>query len=180
MDTDYLNHVVTVDSTELYNLMTLYGDDVWGYAYAITKNRELSKDVAQEVFIKAFYKIHTFRGQSSIKTWLFAITRNVALNELKSSYLRRILLFERITSREVTPSAETAFLHNQAAAEIWDIVMKLSIKLREVLVLDLEHDLTIKEMAKLLGLSEGTVKSRLYRARNAVEKEWKKREERGR
>ncbi|KKO52470.1 RNA polymerase sigma factor [Paenibacillus sp. DMB20] len=177
MDTGYLNHVIAVESAELCDLMSLYGDDVWSYAYAITKNRELAKDIAQEAFIKAYYKIHTFRGQSSFKTWLFAITRNLALNELKSSYVRRILLLERVALRDTVPSAETVFLQYQSAAEIWEIVMNLSIKLREVLVLDLEHDLTIKDISILLGLSEGTVKSRLFRARKAVERELEKREE---
>ncbi|MFX3632780.1 MAG: RNA polymerase sigma factor [Candidatus Pristimantibacillus sp.] len=177
METDYLKYIDTVDTTELHNLITLYGDDVWGYAYAITKNREQAKDIAQEAFIKAYYKIHTFRGQSSFKTWLFAITRNLALNELKSSYFRRILLFEKVNNQDVAQSAEAAYLHNQSTAEIWGIIMKLSVKLREVLVLDLEHDLTIQEIANLLGLAEGTVKSRLFRARRAVEKEWKNREE---
>ncbi|MGO4695599.1 RNA polymerase sigma factor [Paenibacillus sp. 2TAB26] len=173
METDYLKHIDVIDATEMYNLMTLYGDDVFGFAYAITKNREQAKDIAQETFIKAYYKMHTFRGQSSFKTWLLAIARNLALNELKSSYFRKILLFESVNHSEVAPSAEAAFLRNQNSVEVWEIILRLSVKLREVLILDLEHELSINEMSSLLGLSEGTVKSRLFRARKAVEKEWR-------
>jgi len=173
MGSEYLKHVDSVDGSELRRLMDQYGDDVWKYAYALTKDREQAKDIAQEVFIKAHYSIHTFRGQSSIKTWLLAITRNLSLNYLTSSYFRRILLFGTVKPRQSTPSAESAYIGRQSASELWAIIMKLSNKLREVLVLDLEHDLSVQEMAALLRLPEGTVKSRLHRARKEVENELK-------
>jgi len=70
-----LTYTDRLDKSELYDLMTQYGDDVRRYAYAITKNREQAKDIAQEVFIKVFHSLGSFKGQSSLKTWLFAITR---------------------------------------------------------------------------------------------------------
>jgi RNA polymerase sigma-70 factor (ECF subfamily) len=169
MGSEYLKHVDSVEGSELRRLMDQYGDDVWKYAFVLTKDREQAKDIAQEVFIKAHYSIHTFRGQSSIKTWLFAITRNLSLNYLSSGYFRRILLFGNVKTPHSTPSAEAAFMGKQSASEIWAIIMNLSHKLREVLVLDLEHDLSVQETAKLLNLPEGTVKSRLHRARKEVE-----------
>jgi len=173
MESEYLKYVQEVDRTELYNLMTQYGDDVWRYAYAITNNHEQSKDIAQEVFIKVHLKLSTFRGQSSFKTWLFSITRNIAINEMRSNYFRRILLFDRVKSTQTAQSAEVAYIGSQAAKDIREIIMCLSRKLREVLILNVEHELTIQEMATLLGISEGTVKSRLSRARKEVEKKWR-------
>lgn len=172
MESEYLNYIQEVDSTELYNIMTQYGDDVWRYAYALTKDYERSKDIAQEVFIRVHRKLSTFRGQSSFKTWLFAITRNIAMNEMKSSYVRRILLFENVRDSRPVQSAEDEYIGNQAASVIREIIMGLSRKLREVLILNLEHDLTTQEMAELLHISEGTVKSRLSRARKEAEKRW--------
>lgn len=177
MESEYLKYAERVNSTELHMLMNEYGNEVWRYAYAITKNHEQAKDIAQEVFIKAYYNIHTFRGQSSLKTWLLTITRNVAINELRSSYFRRILLFEHVKTREAVQSAEITYMEHQSAADIWVIIMELSRKLREVLVLDLEHELSMQEMAQLLNISAGTVKSRLYRARKEVEQKWREREQ---
>lgn len=173
MGSDYLKHIESVDGSELRLLMDQYGDDVWKYAYILTKDREQAKDIAQEVFIKAHYNFHTFRGQSSIKTWLLTITRNLSLNYLTSSYFKKILLFGNVKTRQSSPSAESAFMGKQSAAEVWGIIMNLSKKLREVLVLDLEHDLTVQETAHLLNLPEGTVKSRLHRARKEVENQLK-------
>ncbi|REK72063.1 sigma-70 family RNA polymerase sigma factor [Paenibacillus paeoniae] len=162
-----------MDKTELYNLMTQYGDDVRKYAYAMTRNREQSKDIAQEVFIKVYQNIGSFRGQSSFKTWLFTIVRNLAINELRSSYMRRIVLFEWVRSDRTAGSAEAVYLEEQSEKELLDIVLGLSMKHREVLVLHLEHGMTKAEIGQLLNLSEGTVKSRLHRARKIVESKWK-------
>lgn len=173
MSSEYLKHVDSVNTSELALLMDQYGDDVWKYAYYLTKNREQAKDIAQEVFIKAHYKIHTFRGQSTIRTWLLTITRNISLNYLSSSYFRRVLLFGSVKSRQAAPSAEADYMNKQAGTDVWSIIMKLSDKLREILVLDLEYDLSTQEMAQLLSLPEGTVKSRLHRARKEVENQLK-------
>ncbi len=173
MEPEYLKHAQSLGNAELYELMTMYGNDVLRYAYAITGKEELAKDIAQEVFIKAHLHIHTFRGQSSFKTWLFAITRNQAFNELRSSYLRKVLLFDTVRNKEKARSAEADWESEQSVAYLRNVIMGLSRKLREVLVLDLEQELTIKEMAKLLEVSEGTVKSRLHRARREVERKWR-------
>ncbi|MEC0228317.1 RNA polymerase sigma factor [Paenibacillus alba] len=176
MDYQYLTYMNRIDKTDLNHLMTEYGPDVWKYAYAITRNREQASDVAQEVFIKVYNHIGSYRGQSSLKTWLLSITRNEAINVRRSSYVRRIMLFEKVKPHATGASAEVAFLGEQSARDIWAIVMSLSTKLREVLVLDLEHDLKMSEMARLLNVSEGTVKSRLSRARKMVEKKWRENE----
>jgi len=173
VEPDYLKHVDSIDGAELRQLMDRYGDDVWKYAYVLTKNREQAKDIAQEVFIRAHYHIRSFRGQSSLKTWLLAIARNQSLNYLSSSYFRKIGLRETVRPKQSAPSAESAYMGKQSAEEIWDVIFGLSKKLREVLVLDLEHELTVQETAQVLNLPAGTVKSRLHRARKEVEKRLK-------
>lgn len=173
MGLEYLKHVDAVEATTIDALMDEYGDDVVKYAYAITKDRELAKDIAQETFIRAHRKIDTFRGQSSVRTWLLTITRNMALNQLSSSYLRRVLSFAIVKSRQTAMSAEAAYLGQQSAKDIWQIILALPVKLREVLSLDLQQELSVPEMAELLGIPEGTVKSRLHRARQKVEEAMK-------
>lgn len=173
LDTQYLNCMETMDKTELYNLMTLYGDDVRRYAYAITGNLQQSEDIAQEVFIKVYHHVGSFRGESSFKTWLFSLTRNLAINEMKSGYLKRIILFEWVKPKDRGASAEAVFLEEHMRRQLREIIMRLPVKLREVLVLHLEHEQTMAEIARVIGVSEGTVKSRLHRARRSVERQWK-------
>lgn len=169
----YLNFADSIEHCDLDALMSFYGNDVLRYAYAITGNKQLSEDIAQEVFISVYRHIGSFRGRSSFKTWLFAITRNLAVNELRSGYLRRIVLFEWVKPREYGKSAEDEVIESQSRQDLRSIVLGLPIKLREVLILYYEHGLTMTEIANVMNISEGTVKSRLHRARKAVEKKWK-------
>ncbi|MEH6980354.1 RNA polymerase sigma factor, partial [Bacillus pseudomycoides] len=77
---------------EIDNVIREHWQDVWNYSFIITKDTHLSDDITQEVFIKVFKKWSSFRNESSVKTWLLKITRNTALNYLKSSYFKRISL----------------------------------------------------------------------------------------
>ena len=67
MELDYLKQMTVMDTQTLDKIMNLYGNDIWNYAYFLTKQQALADDIAQDVFIKAYFGIHTFRGQASLK-----------------------------------------------------------------------------------------------------------------
>src|SRR5690606_14910735 len=148
--------------------MKAYGDDVWNYAFLICKKTDLADDITQDTFLKAYKNLLSFRGQSSVKTWLFAIARNTAFDYRKSSFFRRVTLVEYVTQQKTHPSAESEALDSLISSELWGQVMKLPVKLRESLILYAHHQLKIQEIAQLLGLSEGTVKSRIFKARSKL------------
>nr|WP_127569808.1 MULTISPECIES: sigma-70 family RNA polymerase sigma factor [Paenibacillus] len=165
---EYLEHVTGGLDRDavLDELMKEYGRDVWNYALFLTRSRELADDIAQDVFVKVYERLYTYRGESSVKTWLLAITRNAAKDALRSSWLRRVILQpHRVAAMDAYPSAEREAINRELTRDIWSIVLELPAKLREVLLLYAHHQLHMKEIAALLGISEGTVKSRLFRAR---------------
>ncbi|WP_308639977.1 RNA polymerase sigma factor [Paenibacillus silvisoli] len=169
---DYLKHVTGgLDRHAVLNeLMAAYGRDVWNYAFFYTRSREMADDISQDVFVKVYQQLYEFRGQSSIKTWLLAITRNTARDVLRSAWFRRVSLFGvfRPDSQQTSPSAERESFEKLVTEEIWGTVLKLPQKLREVLLLNSHYGLSMQEMADMLQVSIGTVKSRLHRARAAV------------
>jgi RNA polymerase sigma-70 factor, ECF subfamily len=169
---DYLKSAVSgVDKDiVLEELMDAYGRDVWNYAFFLTGRPELAEDIAQDVFVKVYERIDTFRGQSAVKTWLLAITRNAARDALRSAWLRRVTLFSGAFDMLSSRSAEQEAIEGLVTEQIWLDVMALPRKLREVLLLAAHHGLAIKEIAGMLGISEGTVKSRLHRARTAMQR----------
>jgi len=154
-------------------LMLMYGQDVWNYAYLMTKRADLADDISQDVFLKVYQNIGSFRGESSFRTWLISITRNIAINYRRSAFVRKVTLVDWIVRKETHSSAEDEAMEICLAEDIWQIVLKLPVKYREVLLLDARYDLTIKEIADVLGISQGTVKSRLSRARSKVTRIWK-------
>ncbi|WP_040952498.1 RNA polymerase sigma factor [Gorillibacterium massiliense] len=162
---EYLKHASNLDVPQFRELMETYGQEVWNFAFLMTKKRDLADDVTQEVFLKVLQKIGAFRGESSFKTWLFSIARNTSVSMLRSSFFRRVTLVEFIAPSSGHPSAEEEAMENMFADEIWTQVLKLPGKYREVLLLDGKYELSVKEIAQILGEPEGTVKSKLSRAR---------------
>lgn len=179
MSFEYLEHVTGGLDRDavLDELMREYGRDVWNYALFLTRSRELADDIAQDTFVKVYERLYTYRGESSVKTWLLAITRNAARDALRSSWLRRVILrpHRAASENDAHPSAEREAMEREMNRDIWSIVLELPAKLREVLLLHAHHQLQMKEIAALLNISEGTVKSRLFRARALASRKMDKR-----
>ncbi|MFC5985199.1 RNA polymerase sigma factor [Marinicrinis lubricantis] len=167
---EYLRYISdTADPKEvLRELMIQYGNDVWNYAYSMTRKWEVADDISQEVFIKVYKNLFTFRNEASVKTWLLKITRNTVLDYKKSAFFRRVTLVDYISAKGTESSAEAEVIEKMAVNDIWKQVLKLPPKYREVLILYGHYQLSMREIADLLGVSEGTVKSRLHHARAKV------------
>ncbi|MFC6648865.1 RNA polymerase sigma factor [Paenibacillus rhizoplanae] len=86
LELDGLERAEMINEEQLRQIMKLYGEDVWNYIYFLTKNSDQADELTQEVFIKCFYRIRTYRGASSLKTWLFTIARNTVFSYRKSRF----------------------------------------------------------------------------------------------
>lgn len=169
----YLDGADTLDETTLGGLMDLYGDEIRRYVYGMTRNLQQSEDIAQEVFIQAYLRFRSFRGESSLKTWLFTIARNKTINELRSAYVRHVILFAWVKPGQASSSAEDSFLDKQKWQQLREIILALPLKHREVFLLHVVQGWPLAEIADLLEVPEGTVKSRLHRARKKIDERWK-------
>lgn len=176
-----LRHLRDSDHKEaiLREMMEKYGKDIWHYAYLMTRSRDTADDIAQDVFLKAYRGLFAFRGDCSLRTWLLTIARNTALTAIKTEALRRLVTLKlaRRQQHRSGPSAEAEFMARHATNRLWRLVFDLPRKLREVLVLEAHCQLTQQEIAGLLGISPGTVKSRLHRARAQISARMKEEEE---
>ena len=169
---EHLKFVSEMDEETFKEIVLVYGQDVWNYAYFVTSRRDLADDISQDVFLSVYCHIGTYRGQASLQTWMFRITRNISLNYRRNAFFRKVILMEWIDPGHTAPSAETQAMDAFVSNEIWQAVLQLPIKLREVLILDAKYDMTAKEIAELMGISVGTVKSRLSRARKKISSIW--------
>ncbi|MUT66883.1 RNA polymerase sigma factor [Paenibacillus sp. NEAU-GSW1] len=159
-----------MDEHVLDDLMKKFGQDVWNFAYSLTQNRTLSDDISQDVFLQAFKHIDSFRGESTVKTWLLRITRNVSINYRRSAFFRRVWLVNEIDPGRWGQSAEQDFMETEASNEVWRQVFRLRTKQREVIVLHAKYELSLQEIADVLQMPVGTVKSRLFGARKKLSK----------
>ena len=136
-------------------------------AYGVLRHREDAEDVAQEAFEKAHRHFRYLRDRNAFRAWLVRITWRLALKRQRTD--RRRAAREQITARESAITTSTDPLDQlERATQLWNAIDALPPKLRIVTVLAgiEEHD--IGEVASLLGLSSGTVKSRLFLARQRL------------
>jgi len=160
------------DKSVDYDIETLirqYGNDVLRTAYLYVHNIHSAEDIFQDVFIKVSQKLSTFEGNSSIKTWIIRITINTCKDYLKSAWSRRVVPMMEYQEDQIISETDFDAVNNKDSRElIRKSVMSLPEKYKDVVLCVYFQDMSINEAAKLLNLAEGTVKSRLARARQKL------------
>lgn len=137
-----------------------------------TRDASEVEDLAQEVFVKVFRKLHTFQQDSGLYTWIYRIAVNTANDELSRSGRRRLRLVEdestldaSLLERRQGDGAAEPLLDEEVREATREVLGDLPEKYRTILVLREYEDLAYHEIADVLGISMGTVESRLFRAR---------------
>ncbi len=154
----------------LSTLMNDYGDKIVLLAYMIVKDRGIAEDITQEVFLKAYRSLDQFRHESSLKTWLYRIAINESRKYLRSWSFRQIFS-TFVSPKETVPeqvaegNVESSVFKQLDQVHIAEKVMLLSPLYRKVMVLHYYEDLSIKEVAQVLDISEDAVRTQLHRAR---------------
>ena len=148
-----------------------YGQDVLKIAYLYVKDQQLAEDIFQEVFYKVMKNYHKFEHLSSEKTWLIRITINTCKDLLRTSWLRRVTTFGTLEEQNQT-QYEQPFDMTQSESnnELYEMIMKLPQRYKEVILLFYYEDFSYDEMAKILNIPKGTVQSRLARGRERLKK----------
>jgi RNA polymerase sigma-70 factor (ECF subfamily) len=146
-------------------LMKTYGNDVIRIAYTYLKQQQLAEDVSQDVFIKCYEKMDSFRNESTYKTWLIKITVNKCKDVLKSWSFKNLYITDFFRSKQAYSTIEQQYFSNEEDELISKQVLALPVKLREVIILYYYQDFSIDEISDLLGINPNTVKTRLHRGR---------------
>ena len=163
------------DKEELIDeIMNKYGQEVLQLAYSYVKNKEIAEDLTQDIFVKCFKSIHTYKGKSKLRTWVWRVAINHCKDYLKSWYNQKVI----ITDNETTytglsqESVEQTVIQNDEDHQLASAVMNLPIKYREVIYLFYFEEMPIKEIATVIEVKENTVKTRLRRGKELLKEGW--------
>lgn len=150
------------DVHEFESLLELYKGKVFRLALSILGNRDEAEEAAQEVFLRIWRALPGFRRESSVSTWIYTITRNVSLSVVQSRHPER---------RQVALDPET-LPYSQPPSHVDDDLLRLVAALperyRQVVVLFYLEEQSYEEVAAMLDLPMGTVKTFLHRARKEL------------
>lgn len=142
-----------------------YGDKLLRLAFIVVGDQQIAEDVVQESFLALYQNIETFRGESSIITWLTRVTINKSKNVLRRKKLKIVDFKEEINIQDTSPLPEECLETKEKKVKVRDLLLTLPLKYRDVLYLYYYEEIKIKEIADILDLTESGVKSRLKRGR---------------
>lgn len=148
---------------------------VYQLCYRFVGNHEDANDLAQDVFIRAFKSLRTYKGDAALGTWLYRIAVNVSLNKLSAKTVRPEPLDVLLRAHDLrvasgAESAPDAMLRHERAAEVRAAIARLPRKQRATLILRMYHELPHEQIAGILGSSVGAVKANFFHALNNLKK----------
>ncbi|MGE5703553.1 MAG: RNA polymerase sigma factor [Clostridia bacterium] len=145
-------------------------EDIYHFLVYFTGNRNEAEDLTQEVFIRLLHALPSYHGLSSMKTWIFAIARNVAVDhhrKQKFSFLSPDKWLKRVSSTSGKPEEELE--KKELHGELYEALKRLKPNYRTVIILRGLKEYSVKETAQILGCSESKVKVDYHRALKLLE-----------
>jgi len=168
-DSQLMEMLADGEKKALAELMKRYRTKALNYAYRFLGDFDEAEDAAQECFVKVYYNRQRFDTQMPFAPWFYKILSNSCRDRIRkrsifTDFLERFKIQQKIDS-------ETAEQNNFANPDIFNkALMKLPPSKREIITLRFTEDLSYEEIAGVLGISIGTVMSRLFRAKKELEK----------
>lgn len=147
-----------IDKETFSRLVRELTPSLYRLAYGILNNRTDAEDVVSESVLKAYEKLDTLRKTERFRAWIMQIT----VNEARKVYGRNKRYASVENVEEYMPAFEDEY------HELWDVVIELDVDYRETIILYFYEQLSIREIAQILHVAEGTVKSRLFRAKKQL------------
>ncbi len=160
------------DASVFVAIMNHYEPYILGLLTRLTGDRTRAEDLCQETFLKALKGLSSFRRDSSLKTWLFRIAHNAATDQIRSQEPGSDSIEEReeggLQARSSAPSPQARVEEAQMQKAVEEAMASLPQSQREILHLFYWDELSVGEIAGALRMPEGSVKTLLFRGRNAL------------
>jgi RNA polymerase sigma-70 factor (ECF subfamily) len=172
MDAQLIDEVGKGNQAAFDILFSKYNNKLYASLLAFTKSQELAEDLTQKTFIRVWKKIETFRGDSSLFTWIYRIAINLAKNEFSSKQAKNQGITDNIDDtydlESSVSSPESHAIEAESMQAVMDFIASLPTDLREAISLREFDGKSYEEIAQITGSPIGTVRSRIFRAREEI------------
>ena len=156
------------DTAAFDEIMIRYERQIYRVCYRFVENRDDALDLAQDVFVKAFEHLPTFRRESTFKTWLYRIAINHCLNHVRKNSQQFVEVTEFTASTR--PAIQHQLEHEEQREHFRRLVKRLPPKQKAILELRINEQLTYEEIAKISGRSVSTIKASVFFALEKLRK----------
>lgn len=144
-------------------LVERWWNKIHSFIYFKIKSPDEAKELTQEVFLKIYLNLENFNPSYKFSTWAFKIAQNLSIDYLRKQHIFRTELSERSAITEKNPLSN--LIEGERNKKLWDLVDKLPEEFKEVIILRHLEELSYEEISKILNLKLGTVKNRIFKAR---------------
>ena len=172
MDAQLIDEVGKGNQAAFDILFSKYNNKLYASLLAFTKSQELAEDLTQKTFIRVWKKIETFRGDSSLFTWIYRIAINLAKYEFSSKQAKNQGITDNIDDtydlESSVSSPESHAIEAESMQAVMDFIASLPTDLREAISLREFDGKSYEEIAQITGSPIGTVRSRIFRAREEI------------
>jgi RNA polymerase sigma-70 factor (ECF subfamily) len=172
MDAQLIDEVGKGNQAAFDILFSKYNNKLYASLLAFTKSQDLAEDLTQKTFIRVWKKIETFRGDSSLFTWIYRIAINLAKNEFSSKQAKNQGITDNIDDtydlESSVSSPESHAIETESMQAVMDFIASLPTDLREAISLREFDGKSYEEIAQITGSPIGTVRSRIFRAREEI------------
>jgi RNA polymerase sigma-70 factor (ECF subfamily) len=171
LDSTLVERCLRGDSAAWEDLVRQHSRRVYGLCYRFTSRDSEAQDLTQDVFLRVFRSLASFRStEGSFTTWLARLTRNLLIDHYRRTRNERITdsieeQLPRVEETRMATRSDSAVAGREASELLQGALAKLSPELRETIILRDLQDMEYREISQVLGIPEGTVKSRLNRGR---------------
>jgi RNA polymerase sigma-70 factor, ECF subfamily len=178
-DVDLVATATTGVEGSFEELVRRYQHPISAYVYRMVGNYESALDLTQEIFIKVYGSLGRYRSEFKFSTWIYKIAHNSAVDHLRRNSTREQSLMNGIEgdqyelpieSGRLSPEQESE--RKERRIEIESVIRTLPANYRELIILRHSQDLTYEEIVEVTGLPLGTVKNRLFRAREMMRQQF--------
>ncbi|WP_313078809.1 sigma-70 family RNA polymerase sigma factor [Pulveribacter sp.] len=167
-ETDCIARAQRGEVAAFSELVARYQERIYRFLLRMTRSQEDARELAQETFLNAYQALPRWRADARLSTWLFRIARNQALDRLRRARHVAFVPLDEVLTEQLpadAPTPEAALQARQRVAALEAALAQLPVEHREILLLRDIENLPYEDIAEVLGIRLGTVKSRIARAR---------------
>ncbi len=177
---DLISRAQDGDVTAFEALIAEHQQNIFSIAYRMAKNRDDAEDMTQEILVKIFKNLKKFKGDSKFSTWIYRVATNTCLDEIQKRNRHQTYSLDKELEteagslvgeiRDETPTPEEHLEQKTVQMAVREAISRLGDDHKKVLILRDLQGMSYEEIGRILQCSEGTVKSRLSRARQTLKK----------
>ena len=177
-DKTLIKSIQNGNKNDFAHLVSKYKQKVFQTCMGFVHNTDDAADLTQDVFIKVFEKLNSFKGTSAFSTWLYRITLNMAINYTRKKRITSMFNFDQKTDelykKQSSNKTDDRIIQHENKMHVKKMLDKLPLTQRKAFVLSHYREMSNNELADVLNISAKAAESLLFRARKNLQKELKK------